>query len=112
MCAPRPLVWQDHAPRRRQRRRTLSGSLRALGVGTATLALVAAALLLGGDTAFGGTSGGVEGVTVHSGDTLWSIAADHYPGEDLRARVDEIIAANHLRSAVLVPGERLALPPP
>ena len=43
-------------------------------------------------------------------DTLWSIAASHYPG-DPRAAVCRLEQGNGLRSTLLRPGERLVLPP-
>jgi hypothetical protein len=49
-------------------------------------------------------------VVVQPGDTLWTIAADRYPGDDTRARVDEIERLNNLASPVIVVGETLRLP--
>ena len=49
-------------------------------------------------------------VVVEPGDTLWSIAAQRYPGDDTRARVDEIEQLNHLTSPVIEAGETLRLP--
>jgi hypothetical protein len=46
-------------------------------------------------------------VTVHQGDTLWSIAQAVYPNSDPRAVVARIISLNHLPDATLVPGETL-----
>ena len=43
--------------------------------------------------------------TVRSGDTLWSIAARHYPNSDPREAVYRIEQANHLGQAGLVAGE-------
>lgn len=42
-------------------------------------------------------------------DTLWSIAAAHYPG-DPRDGVWKLERRNHLASATLRPGQRLLLP--
>ena len=42
-------------------------------------------------------------------DTLWSIAA-HTTSGDVREAVWKLQQRNHLRSSVLVPGERLVLP--
>ena len=44
------------------------------------------------------------------GDTLWSIAAQRYPSDDVRARVDGIERANSLQSPVIEAGEILKLP--
>jgi LysM repeat protein len=43
-------------------------------------------------------------------DTLWSIAASHYAG-DPRAGVWKLEHRNHLRSALIRAGQRLAIPP-
>lgn len=50
-------------------------------------------------------------VTVHSGDTIWSIAAAHTSADaDIESTVDSINEANHLGSAPLQPGQRLRIP--
>ncbi len=49
-------------------------------------------------------------VVVQPGDTLWAIAAERYPGDDTRARVDEIERLNNLSSPVIEAGETLRLP--
>jgi LysM repeat protein len=50
-------------------------------------------------------------VTVQANDNLWKIAATRTAnGGDVQAVIDQIIAANHLGSAALVPGQRLKLP--
>jgi LysM repeat protein len=49
-------------------------------------------------------------MTVLSGDTLWSIATLVNPEADPRDVVEEIIALNQLESAVLTPGQEIALP--
>lgn len=49
-------------------------------------------------------------VVVEPGDTLWSIASQHYPGDDVRARVDQIEQANGLKNPVIEAGETLHLP--
>ena len=56
--------------------------------------------------------GGVasETVVVQPGDTIWTIAAQHYPGDDTRARVDEIERLNNLSSPAIEAGETLRLP--
>ncbi len=47
--------------------------------------------------------------TVKPGDTLWGIAASHYPG-DPRDAIYRIDHRNHLGGSVIVPGQRLVLP--
>ncbi|HEY8863821.1 MAG TPA: LysM peptidoglycan-binding domain-containing protein [Candidatus Dormibacteraeota bacterium] len=78
---------------------------------------VAAVLLLGlsvslglAVVAHGGTAPQDSNVVVQPGDTLWSIAAQHYPSSDVRARVDEIERANAMHSPVIQVGETLRLP--
>ena len=46
---------------------------------------------------------------VEPGDTLWSIAATHYGG-DPRAGVWKLRDRNGLRTATIVPGQRLVVP--
>ena len=53
---------------------------------------------------------GYQSVTVRPGDTVWSIAAARYPGADTRAKVDEILKANHLGAPTVYPGEQLKVP--
>jgi LysM repeat protein len=47
--------------------------------------------------------------TVKPGDTLWSIAVNHYAG-DPRDGIWKVEHRNHLSGAVIQPGERLVLP--
>jgi predicted Zn-dependent protease len=49
-------------------------------------------------------------VTVHPGDTLWSIAAAHSGDSDVQDAIDRITATNHLHNAALQPGEKLKIP--
>jgi LysM repeat protein len=50
-------------------------------------------------------------VTVKSGDSLWTIAAQRTDENgDVQAMVDEIIAVNHLSGAAVNPGQRLQIP--
>jgi nucleoid-associated protein YgaU len=46
-------------------------------------------------------------VTVKSGDSLWSIAADVAPTRDPRAEIDQLRTLNHLTTESLTPGQRL-----
>ena len=48
--------------------------------------------------------------TVVPGETLWSLAPSASPHRDRRETVDRLIAANHLRSPIIRPGQRLVLP--
>jgi Tfp pilus assembly protein FimV len=47
---------------------------------------------------------------VRAGDTLWSIARRHAPGEDPRVVVEAIARANGIDAGGLVPGQQLSLP--
>ncbi len=60
--------------------------------------------------AHGGTAAQDATMVVQPGDTLWSIAAAHYPSDDVRARVQDIETANGLKSPVIEAGETLHLP--
>jgi nucleoid-associated protein YgaU len=85
-------------------RRVARGLLAALAVAIALVVLL-------GTVAHGGTSGGgPERVTVRAGDTLWSIAAAHSQGGDVRDVVDAIAAANHVEGGVIQPGQVLIVP--
>lgn len=82
----------------------------SLLVGIASAALVALAALAGRPAA--GHDGGPATrspsvLTVHLGDTLWSIATRVAPDADPRAEVAELQRINHLPSPQLVPGQRL-----
>lgn len=49
--------------------------------------------------------------TVAPGETLWSIAAEHYPhSEDPRVKIEAIREANGLEGYKIYRGERLELP--
>ena len=77
------------------------------------LAAVAAVGLVGVGFALGAHGGGptrYTTVVVQPGDTLWSIAAEHYPGDDPRERVDDIEAANGLAGPRIEVGKTLKLP--
>lgn len=56
-----------------------------------------------------GASGPAERYTVRPGDTLWSIAVEHFRG-DPREGVWKLEERNRLRSATIVPGQVLVLP--
>ncbi len=49
-------------------------------------------------------------VTVQPGDTLWTIAAEHYPSDDVQSRVADIEQANGLSGPRIDVGETLRLP--
>ena len=50
-------------------------------------------------------------VTVHPGDTLWSIASAHTADSaEVQDTIDRITEANHLHIADLQPGQKLRIP--
>ena len=97
-------VAGSHRHRRSQRGRRVRLVAGASALAAATL------LLIGG--AVGGASTPPRHVTVHAGDTLWSIAEAAYGNSDVQARVVQLEAANHLSSPALNPGVILILPGP
>ncbi|MRG61616.1 LysM peptidoglycan-binding domain-containing protein [Agromyces sp. CFH 90414] len=62
----------------------------------------------GGSTGAGGAA--LEVVTVGYGDTLWELALSIAPDEDPREVIADILRINGLESAVVQPGQQLALP--
>src|ERR1700704_3391531 len=77
----------------------------------AAVLLLALAVSLGlAVVAHGGSANADSTVVVQPGDTLWSIAAAHYPSDDIRARVQDIESANGLGGPVIEVGETLRLP--
>jgi LysM repeat protein len=77
----------------------------AVLVGTLLLAGVGLAVAAHGDTPPAQST-----VVVQPGDTLWSIAAAHYPADDVRVRVEDIEQANGLRGPTIEVGRTLRLP--
>ncbi len=78
--------------------------------GAALLALLAGASVGFAAIVHGGAPHAQTAVVVQPGDTLWSIAASHYPSDDVRARVDDIEQANGLSSPAIEVGQTLRLP--
>ena len=62
-----------------------------------------------GRLAYGSGPVASDRVVVAPGDTVWSIAAAHYPG-DPRPHVAAILDANRLATPLLTPGQSLQLP--
>jgi len=71
--------------------------------------LVVAALAVGIVARTSHGAGPERSYVVRPADTLWSIAAHAYAG-DTREGVWRLEQRNHLRSATLVPGQKLVLP--
>lgn len=76
----------------------------ALALAVVALAGVGLAAGVHGDTRPSTT------VVVQPGDTLWSIAAEHYPSDDVRVRVQDIEQANGLHGPQIEVGRTLRLP--
>lgn len=79
------------------------------------LVAAAAFMIINGGAALGSNERGIsadafQSVTVMPGETLWSIAEEVAPGEDLRDVVDAISDLNRLSSSALDAGQRLFLP--
>lgn len=101
------------APVRTRLRLTRRG--RAVFTLLATVPLVIVALLLalngGGAVASGEQTHIVfQHITVQSGESLWSIAERLAPSADPRDVIGRIVTLNGLDSAVVSPGQRLAVP--
>jgi LysM repeat protein len=91
--------------------RALRAARRIRPVGRlAAVVFLAVSVSLGLALAAHGSSAGETTVVVQPGDTLWSIASQRYPADDVRARVGDIERANDLHSPVIAPGEVLRLP--
>ncbi len=85
--------------------------MRPIGRLSVVMLLLALSVSLGlAIVAHGGTASQDATVVVQPGDTLWSIAAQRYPTDDVRARVDDIEQANGLQSPVIEVGELPKLP--
>ncbi|TMK37887.1 MAG: LysM peptidoglycan-binding domain-containing protein [Actinobacteria bacterium] len=55
-------------------------------------------------------TGAADRYVVQPGDTLWSIALRHAPGNDPRRIVQAIVDANQVDAGTLVPGQVLVVP--
>ncbi|WP_248599566.1 LysM peptidoglycan-binding domain-containing protein [Agromyces sp. C10] len=77
------------------------------------IAVLVGALSSGGAVAGiddGGAPVAFETIVVGAGDTLWGIAETIAPSEDPREVILEIMRLNGLATAVVQPGQELALP--
>ena len=96
--------WRFEAGRP-ARRAAVRARQAAIGIGAALVIVFGLSKTVAGAGPTGYTTYRVE-----AGDTLWSIAADRYPGADVREGVGEIERLNGLDSPVIVPGEELKVP--
>jgi hypothetical protein len=78
-----------------------------------TVAAVAAISFFSGQAATAG-SDAVKShftyVTIHSGESLWQLAAKVAPNEDRRDWIAKVVDLNALTTADVAPGQRIALP--
>ncbi len=72
--------------------------------------IVAALLLLASAVQANGTPFETVEYRVQAGDSLWSIAADHVEGRDIRSTIGEIQRINELDGSVIYAGQTLELP--
>jgi predicted Zn-dependent protease len=80
-------------------------------IALAALALCVTVPALSSMRIYAATAQRSEIITVHSGDTLWSIASAHTSNDsDVETTIDRITAVNHLGPSPLQPGERLRIP--
>ena len=79
-------------------------------IALAALSLMVALPALSSTRLYAGSAPRYAVVTVHPGDTLWSIAAAHSGDADVQDAIDRITETNHLHNANLQPGEKLKIP--
>jgi nucleoid-associated protein YgaU len=91
-------------------RATRTGGYRQVRRAVLVLVLVLLASLGLAIAARGGARPADSTVVVQPGDTLWSIASEHYPADDVRVRVQDIEQANDLHSPAIEVGQTLRLP--
>jgi nucleoid-associated protein YgaU len=80
-------------------------------IALATLSLMVAVPALSSNRLYAASAQRYVTITVHPGDTLWSIAAAHTgDSSDVQESIDRITAVNHLHSPALQPGQHLRIP--
>jgi nucleoid-associated protein YgaU len=72
--------------------------------------VVALVLLLASSVMAAGPELETVDYRVRSGDTLWTIAEEVSPDEDVRGVVSEIRHLNDLDTSLIIPGETLVVP--
>ncbi len=91
-------------------RATRAGGYRHLRQALVVLGVVLLTSLGLAVAARGGARPADSTVVVQPGDTLWSIASEHYPADDVRVRVEDIEQANGLHGPAIEVGQTLHLP--
>lgn len=80
-------------------------------IALATLGLMISLPVLSSTRLYAASARHYTNVTIHRGDTLWTIAAAHTSsGGDVQETIDQITAVNHLGNATLQPGQHLRIP--
>jgi LysM repeat protein len=74
------------------------------------VATAAAGLVVVGGVAYAGSPTTNTRIVVQADQTLWGIAAAHYPGTNIEQAISDIESANHLSGADIRTGETLTLP--
>jgi hypothetical protein len=74
------------------------------------VAAAAAGLVVVGGVAYAGSPTTNTRIVVQADQTLWGIAAAHYPGTNIEQAISDIESANHLSGADIRTGETLTLP--
>ncbi|MHC2186644.1 hypothetical protein ACVLV4_002307 [Rathayibacter agropyri] len=111
----------DARPQQEAESRVVRTHLRLTRRGRVVVAALGALPIVAGAFVFGLNGGGAvassgpasvefQYVTVHAGESLWSLAEELAPEADPRDVVDDILALNQLPSVGLEPGQRLAVP--
>ena len=49
-------------------------------------------------------------ISVHAGESLWSLAEKYAPNTDPREWIDSVVSLNQLKSVAVAPGQSIALP--
>ncbi|MBQ8828399.1 MAG: LysM peptidoglycan-binding domain-containing protein [Clostridia bacterium] len=93
-----------------RRRRTLKKQLFRVIVLSSVLTLLTGSMLFALAKEPYDTSVSYTTVTVQSGDTLWTIAKENFPGEDPRDVINEIRALNDISGFTIYAGETISLP--
>ncbi len=72
--------------------------------------VVALVLLLASSVMAAGPESETVDYRVRSGDTLWTIAEEAAPDDDVRGVISEIRDLNDLESSLIIPGQTLLVP--
>ncbi|PKM79769.1 MAG: hypothetical protein CVU89_16640 [Firmicutes bacterium HGW-Firmicutes-14] len=75
-----------------------------------TLVLVITMSLIARSSASGSTGENHREVIISRGDTLWDIASEHRPGENIQKVIYEIINLNKMEGCDIYPGQKLKIP--